>query len=161
MQRMKITIVVSRNVREKIWRDVFDNRLGQMQAQAIARGLGTSWKCEFRHGGTTYFVGQEGAQFCIHKQGDTEADLRNGTIINATALGSMTLEEYTQNVRDVLQEKADATFPENMLAELLQIYKTVVFIGFTNDVPVVEVADQIITSVRSGPPNTLHRQGTQ
>ncbi len=147
MRKVPITITVSRTVPERISRKIIDC-LGQMQEQAIERGLGTSWKCGYKDGKKTYYVGQEGTRFLIHREGDTPNDLMGGTEITAEALADLTLKEYTSQVKAVLQEKAVGRCEADKLDEVLRHFKTSIFVGFTNSLSCDEVAKTIIEAMR-------------
>ena len=86
MKTIPITILVSHNVPETVWREILNN-LGKMQQRAIRMGKGLDWKCGYRHTTGVFWVVQDGQQFCIWRDGDGLNDLQNNSVqVDATAL---------------------------------------------------------------------------
>lgn len=148
MRQISIAVYVSQHVPEEVWQSVVHKHLGQMQAQAVAKGLGTKWKCEYKNGTTTYLVGQDGTEFYIYRQGDRPSDVTNGRVVTAEIASEMSLDEYTQSVKDALRTKAEGKLQSDELDSLLKPYKTVIFMGFSNDLAASEVAEKIIESLQ-------------
>ena len=168
MKKMPITVWVSQRVPERVWRDALA-KLGEMQKEAIGRGIGTDWKCEFRHETGIFFVSQKDREFMICRDGDKPQHVKRGLRIEATAY----VEEeppaaakpgLTRKPEAVLQGYRDEVIREVkrlavanpsqqqqldvLCEELARCYQKPIGIGFLAEMSSHDTAKHIIDSLR-------------
>jgi hypothetical protein len=164
--KIPITVRVSRRVPERIWRDALAN-LGEMQKEAISRGIGTDWKCEFRDKQGIFFVCQKDTEFMIYCDGDEPQDINRGLRIKATAYAGeppvaakpgpkstpkLALEDYRDQVIREMKKLANIEPSQKRqfdeaCQELVRYYENAIGVGFLGELPARDTARHIIDSV--------------
>jgi hypothetical protein len=139
-----------------------------MQKEAISRGIGTDWKCEFRDKQGIFFVCQKDIEFMIYCDGDEPQDINRGLRIKATAyVGEPpvaakpwskstprgALEDYRDQVIREMKKLANIEpFQKRQLdeacQELVRYYENAIGLGFLGELPACDTARHIIDSVR-------------
>ena len=116
MQATPITVIVSRNVKEEVWREVLSN-LHSLQLQATEIGKGGNWKCDYPHNSGLLCVSQDGDRLHIWRDGDDPDDLLNGIQVEATAYAASAEETTSQELS--VEIPIDFTLPDGQQGEIV------------------------------------------
>ena len=167
MKKIPITVYVSKTVPEKVWRDALA-KLGEMQATAIAKGIGRDWKCEFQHKDGIFFVAQKDTEFMIHRDGDEPHHVKHCLRIKATAYAEdksqeshlvpakkpeAVLKDYRNEViremkRLAVNNPSQREKLDEVCEKLATYYENPIRMGFLGEVSTHDTACHIIESLR-------------